>query len=195
MAANVSSRKRLRGESGKEKIANLWKDAVIRLFVSKQHLPVYLLNNTDVEFSRRVAAAHVKGVNPLFDHVDWTILFCWDQLYSIFARPFVGYAYVEKKFQGFKTWRDAAAALFIAFVANDETFYSQAARPSKEHPNRRPYHRYKGRRKELGLHPHKRAVITGAPWDRIRDILHVASKADGWGWEIHRFNPHAPQIN
>ena len=109
MAANVSSRKRLRGESEKEKIANLLKDAAIRLFVSKQHLPVYLLNNTDVEFSRRVAAAHVKGVNPLFDHVDWTILFCWDQL-SIRFLPgqFVGYAYVEKGVPGLKTWRDAA---------------------------------------------------------------------------------------
>jgi len=136
----------------------------------------------------------LKGVNPLFDDVDYTILDCYDQLNPIFRWPFVGFAYVEKELPGLSKWRDAAAALFIAFVAKDETFYSQAARPTKEHPNRRPYRRYKGRRENLDLHPDKRPVITRAHWDRNEDVLSVASKADGWAWEIWRFSPHATII-
>jgi hypothetical protein len=192
MRRSISSRKRLRGENRKEKILDLAKDLAIRHYVSKDDPPDFLIGmaaeNHDLNLSRRAARAHVKGVNPLFDDVDYTILFCWDRLHSIFEWPFSGFAYVEHELPGLSKWRDAAAALFIAYVAKDETFYSQAARPTKEHPNRRPYYRYKGRRKNLDLHPDKRPVITRAHWDRHEDILCVASKADGWGWQIVRFN-------
>ncbi len=196
MASKVSFRKRLRGESKKQKIADLMKNVAIRLFVSKQYLPGFIIRaatkDEDTDFSRRAALAHVKGVNPLFDDVDLTILLCWDRLYIGFLPgQFVGFAYEETELPGLKKWRDAAAALFIAFVKQDETFYSQAARPTKENPHRRPHHRYKGRRKELDLHPHKRPLITNAAWDRGRDVLNLASEVDRWGWEIHRFNPQA----
>jgi hypothetical protein len=203
MVAKVSSRRRLLGESKKEKVANLMKDAAIRFFVSKQYLPHFLIptsiQNDDVDFSHRVAKAHVEGVNPLFDGVDWTILLGWDDIHPIcFCLQFIALDYVGKPLPGLKKWGDAGAALFIAFVTKDESFYSQAPVPTAQHrswrnahPNWRPYQRYAGRRKNLDLHPHKRRLIANAVWDQHRDVFHVASEADGWGWEIHRFNPHA----
>ena len=201
MVAKVSSRRRLLGESKKEKVANLMKDAAIRLFVSKQHLPHFLIptsiQNDDVDFSHRVAKAHVEGVNPLFDGVDWTILLGWDDIRPIcFCLQFIAFDYVGKPLPGLKKWGDAGAALFTAFVTKDEGFYSQPPLPRaehrswrNEHPNWRPYQRYKGRRKNLDLHPHKRPMITGAIWDKQRDILHLASESHGWAWEIYRFMP------
>ncbi len=203
MVAKISSRRRLLGESKKEKVANLMKDAAIRLFVSKQHLPHFLIptsiQNDDVDFSHRVAKAHVEGVNPLFDGVDWTILLGWDDIRPIcFCLQFIAFDYVGKPLPGLKKWSDAGAALFIAFVTKDEGFYSEPPVPRaehrswrNEHPNWRPYQRYTGRRKNLDLHPHKRPLIANAAWDQDTDVFHVASEADGWGWEIHRFNPHA----
>jgi hypothetical protein len=202
MVAKVSSRRRLRGESKKQKVSHLVKDALIRFLVSKQHLPLFLIpmfQDDDVDFSHRVAKAHVEGVNPLFDGVDWTILLGWDELSPIFScLQFIADAFVDKPLPGLKKWRDAAAAVLIAFVARDEAFCSTPSVPRreyprwrKEHPHWRPYQNYKGRRQNLDLRPHKRPVITGAIWNKERDILHIASDADGWGWEIHRFNPHA----
>ena len=157
-----------------------------RVFVTKKLLPDFLI---DMALKKKLVDAYINPANPLLDDADILISACWDQLHAIFSWPFVGYTYVHKDLPGLSKWRDAAAAIFIAFVLNDETFYSQTARPTTEHPNRRPYQLYKKRRQNLDLHPHKRPVIRGASWDRYRDVLHVNSKADGWGWEIWRFFP------
>jgi hypothetical protein len=193
MLASISTRKRPRGDNEKQKIADLREELLTRLFVTKKSLPEHFVNlalrSGNKRLLARLVSAHVRGVNPLLDDVDLLSLTCWDQLGPIFLRPFYCFAYVHKDLPGLIKWREAAAAIFIAFVEENESFYSLEARPTDEHPNRRPYQTYRARRKNLDLHPHKRPVITGAIWDKERDVLHLASEADGWAWEIYRFMP------
>jgi hypothetical protein len=191
--ASISTRKRPRGDNEKQRIADLGEELLTRLFVTKKSLPESFVNQAlrsgNKRFLSRLVNAHVRGVNPLLDDVDLLSLTCWDQLSPIFLRPFYCLAYVHKELPGLVKWREAAAAIFTAFVEENESFYSLAARPTGEHPNRRPYQSYRARRKNLDLHPHKRPMITGAIWDKERDVLHLASESDGWAWEIYRFMP------
>jgi hypothetical protein len=193
MAASISSRKRLRGDNEKQKTEDLMKQVAVRFFVWKDHLPDFLIRaarkRNDPDFLARLANAHRKGVNPLFDEIDITILACWDALDWLFSRSFFAFAYVDKSLPGLSKWRDAPAAAFIAFTEQNPNLYSQAAKPTKDFPNRRPYQTYKKRRQNLDLFPSKRTIITAAHWDQHGDVLHVASEAEEWGWEIYRFIP------
>jgi hypothetical protein len=199
MLASVSARKRPRGDNEKQRIADLGEELLTRLFVTKKSLPEPLVNaalrSGNKRFLARLVSAHIRGVNPLFDDVDFLTLTCWDQLDAIFLRRFYCFAYVHKELPALSKWREAAAAVFIAFVEEDESFYSREARPTDQHRYRRPYQTYRGRRKNLDLHPRKRPVITGAIWDKKRDVLHLASEADGWAWEMYRFMPTTNQRN
>jgi hypothetical protein len=67
-------------------------------------------------------------------------------------------------------------------------FYDGSKKARAENPHVRPYSLYKKRRQNLDLHSHKRGfVITEARWDRSKNVLYMASEADGWAWELRTF--------
>jgi hypothetical protein len=198
MARTLLSRRRLRGETKKEKIEELVKHVWIRSFVSKKAkfsgLIKWAQKRGDSSFLLDIEKASQKGVNPLFDAADILILANWDLFEAVFCSSlnfFIGFTYTEKRLPGLIEWRDGAAALFLAFVLGDESFYTENAKPTTQHPSRRRYHKYKKRRQLLDLRPSRPPVIINALWDQGRDVLYLASEPDGWGWEIDCFYPHA----
>jgi hypothetical protein len=189
MAATLSSRKRPRGANEKERMYDLMKHIRVRLLASVSPDDLIRLVQSRPgrdDFVDRAIKAYAEGVNPLFDIADWLIMSCWDRLDPIFRGPFYCGAYVDKELPGLKKWHDRAAAAFVAFVLGDLRFYLEEKRATHD-PFARPYHLYKKRRQNLDLHPDKPLVITGADWDRSKPVLHLASEADGWAWELKTF--------
>jgi hypothetical protein len=187
-AATLSSRKRPRGENEKERMRDLMKHLRVRLLasLSPDHLIRLVQTHAGRDFVDCALEAY-KGANPLFDIADWLIMACWDNLDRIFQGPFCCFAYVEKEPPGLSKWRDRAAAVFVDFVRGVSRFYDGSKKARAEDPQARPYALYKKRRQNLDLHPHKRPVITEARWDRSKNVLYMASEADGWAWELRAF--------
>ena len=228
-AAHFRENERLRNATDKQNVERIKKKVAVRLFgqfvgpkISSSTFQRLVSvatkrNDVDVEFVHQLCDASTRGVKPLFDDTDLSILLFWDGLELLLFRASTFFTIVVhghtmselfvtantpdvtgemldaetilKMFiPGLAKWRDAAAAAFIRFIEGRSDLCSEYAKATKEHPHRRQYQTYKSRRKRLGLRPHKKPIVTGAKYDSGADTLTITKRLGG-DVEIHRFVP------